>query len=77
MVSRKSHTGLFSSRTTGGIFGDTGQSDSIFGKARVKGEYTGDKGKSPRRKARVSPNIAGKPSKGKQRKNRPNRRRSN
>ena len=51
MVSRKSRTGIFSSRTTSGLFGDRGESNSVFGKARSKSEYFGDEGKPAPRKS--------------------------
>ena len=73
MVQRKPSTGLFSRRSAGGLFGDSGQSNSIFGQAGSKGEYTGNTWKSASRKSGQPAHSLGKqdaPKRGKNSKDR-------
>ena len=72
MVSRKPSSGLFSRRSAGGLFGDSGQSNSIFGQAGSKGEYTGNTWKSASRKSGQPAHSIGKQDKPKQSKHRKN-----
>ena len=74
MVQRKPGTGLFSRRTASSLFGDSGQSNSIFGKAGTKGEYTGNTWKSASRKGGQPAHSIGKQDKPKQGKHRKNSR---
>lgn len=77
MVQRKPSSGLFSRRSAGGLFGDSGQSDSIFGKTRGKGEYTGNTWKPTSGKSRQPAHSIGKQDKPKRGKNRKNRGQAN
>ena len=77
MVQRKPGSGLFSRRTASSLFGDSGQSNSIFGKARISGEYTGNTWKSASRKSGQPAHSLGKQDKPKRGKNSKDRRQAN